>query len=1329
MPDGDRRGGRPAAQAQEPFSLGVPLATVHSTLPARDLRPQLHACLPSLLEQQLSTRPDAVAVVGAGQQLSYRELVRSSRQLAAHLTRLGVAADHCVGLFAEPAPDLVVGAWGILFAGAAYLPLSPEYPEDRLRYMIENSGTGVIVTQEPLRERLAAIAPRGTRIVTLDEARESAATTTAGPGGRPVPGSAAPIPGPRPDSLAYVIYTSGSTGKPKGVMIEHRSIVSQLRWLQTCGHLGTEVTILQKTPMSFDAAQWELLAVATGAKVVVGAPGSYRDPEALIATVNQHRVTALQGVPTLLQALLDTERLGSCGSLRRIFSGGEALSQRLARALLTELPDASLVNLYGPTETTINATACLVDPAALGDGAGSVPIGVPVDNTQCFILDEDRAPVDIGTTGELYIGGVQLARGYLNRPDLTEERFVPNPFVPTERLYRTGDLASWNPDGTITCAGRADNQVKLRGYRVELDEIAIAVEEHTWVRRAAAVVTDDQRTGFQQLVACVELNPREAALMDQGNHGGHHQSKASKLQVKAQLSDPGLRPAAALAGRAVLALPGRDGTAAQRAEAFGRKTYRFFDGGPVTRAELTRLLAPQPADGPAREPRDLGLDGLGELLRWFGQFRSAERLLPKYSYASPGALYATQLYLESDGLPGLPAGVHYYHPVAHTLVRIADATDTGGAGGGLRVHFLGRRQAIEPVYRNNIVEVLEFETGHMLGVFAEKLPGYGLAISPVGLLPEVRERLDVAAEDHYLGTFEIHRNDGRTLPDPTELYLQAHPGRIADLPAGHYHYRDGALTPLSDAVVERKHVIAINQSVYDRASFGITAVCTGGPDWLAYIALGAKLHRLQRNGLQLGLMSSGYSSKSGHPLPAARRIDEVLAAHGRATGPSYFFLGGKVSEEQIASEGMNEDAVHVKGPAEIIKDDLAAVLPDYMIPNRVLVLDELPLTANGKVDVKRLAAAEEVRAAGTGAPYVAPAGRHQTWLAQAWGQALKYDEVSAADEFFAAGGNSLIAVALVNRINREFGTRLPLQVVFEAPRLADLAARIEHDSGTPASRLVRLHDGAAPEDAGQPSDVAPVFCWPGLGGYPMNLRLLGQRAALGRPFYGVQAQGINAGEQPYPTVQQMAAADLAEIRRLQPAGPYRLWGYSFGARVAFETAWQLEQLGETVDQLLLICPGNPKVGAAAADRHGRTSDYANPAYLTILYSVFGGAISGPEVEQCLATARDEDGFVRFVHERIPALDEQLIRRITRIVRLTYEFDYNFRELSERRIQAPVTVLKAAGDDYSFIEGATGFAAAPPRVVELAGDHYGVLKQHGVGELVRAIRCAPALRSA
>ncbi|MGJ7905991.1 amino acid adenylation domain-containing protein [Actinopolyspora sp. H202] len=1255
----------------------------------------LGSCLPELLKQQAAVQPEAVAVADNSQHLSYRELTEASTRLAAHLNHLGVTTETRVGLYVEPSLELMTGAWGVLFAGGAYLPLSPEYPEDRLRYMIEDSGTKVIVTQGHLVERLVELAPQGTKIVTLDDAAECVST---------------PDQVPRSDNLAYVIYTSGSTGRPKGVMIEHRSLASQLRWMFSRGYLGKHTTVLQKTPMSFDAAQWEILAPACGGRVVMGAPGIYRDPELLNETIIEHEITTLQCVPTLLQALLETEEFRKCISLRWVFSGGEALSKQLARQLGDELPSVSLVNLYGPTECTINATAYSVDPATVDEGAGTVSIGTPVDNTQCFILDEEMAPVPIGETGELYIGGKQLARGYLHQPEMTEQRFVPSPFVPMERLYKTGDLAYWNSDGTIQFSGRVDNQVKLRGYRVELDEIALGIEEHTWVRRAAAICTEDPRTGFQDLVGCVQLNAKEAALMDQGNHGSHHQSKANKLQVKAQLSNPGLPEPNELVGLTTVDLLNEQPTTRQQREVFARKTYRFYEGGDVNAADIHELLRSRSVSDFSRNLEELTFAELGELLRWFGQFHSDERLLPKYAYASPGALYATRMYLEISGVAGLEPGVYYYHPAEHRLVRFGGATDSHEVR--LKIHFLGKQQAVEPVYKNNIREVLEFETGHMVGVFEEVLPEYGLAIRPLEYREPGKEELGAAAEDHYLGTFEIRPNDGVAQPEATEIYVQAHPGRIADLPAGQYRYGSGELELISDELVLGKHVIAINQQVYARASFAITAVSRAGEKWLEYISLGSKLHHLQRNDLSLGFMSSGYSSKTGFPLPSAQRMDDILTSCDIAPGPSYFFLGGRVSQEQIRSEGMYEDMVHMRGPAEIIKDDLAHFLPDYMIPNRIVLLDEMPLTANGKVDCKTLAASDELKPAETPGGYVAPETSTERWLAAEWGKVLKYEDVSMADDFFVCRGNSLIAVTLVNKINREFGTRLPFQIVFEYPKLADLAARIDDDSPQESSRLVPLHHGG---------DANPVFCWPGLGGYPMNLRLLAREAGMAGPFYGMQAHGINAGEEPYHTIREMAAADVAEIRRARPEGPYTLWGYSFGARVAFEAAWQLESSGERVENLLLICPGNPKVREIDGERHGRTASYDNPAYVTILFSVFAGAISGFELDRCLEATHDEESFVTFVHKLYPALEKQLIRRITRIVGETYEFEYSFRELTERQLDAPVTLFKASGDDYSFIEGSSGYSAAPPTVVELESDHYGVLKERGVHELVSAIR--------
>ncbi len=237
----------------------------------------------------------------------------------------------------------------------------------------------------------------------------------------------------------------------------------------------------------------------------------------------------------------------------------------------------------------------------------------------------------------------------------------------------------------------------------------------------------------------------------------------------------------------------------------------------------------------------------------------------------------------------------------------------------------------------------------------------------------------------------------------------------------------------------------------------------------------------------------------------------------------------------------------------------------------------------------------------------------------------------------------------------------------------------------------------------------------------MNLRLLADKININRPFYGVQAYGINQGEKPFPDLSEMAVEDIKELKRIQPVGPYTLWGYSFGARVAFEVAYQLEQSGEQVENLFLIAPGSPKVRTENEAIHGNQPIFSNQAYVTILFSVFAGSITGPALEECLKVTKDEDSFASFI-SRYKNLDLELVERIMKIVQQTYETKYTFRELAERQIIAPITIFKADGDDYSFIESHSGYSEKTPTVISLGVDHYSLLKITGICELVKAIHC-------
>jgi len=1252
-----------------------------------------------LFRKQVEQQPANTAISFKNKNVTFQELGERSLNLAIFLQQKNVSLDECVGLFVEPSVELMVGVWGILQSGAAYLPLSPEYPDDRLKYMLENSQCKIIVVQDELVERLSSLVADNVLLITFTQINNFHETNK-NPQDKMLTQQA------NLNNLAYVIYTSGSTGKPKGVMIEHKSIANQMDWLSTQFALNHKSVILQKTPMSFDAAQWEILAPCCGSRVVMGEPGMYKNPEKLVDTMIRHGVSMLQGVPTLLLALLDVEKFSQCFTLNKIFSGGEALSKHLAIELSEQLPHCSVINLYGPTECTINSSAHIFDARNSQNSADTVSIGSAIQNIQYYILDKDKQPVVLGSIGELYIAGIGLARGYLHRKDLTAERFITHCFdgdLASTTLYRTGDLAHWNEDGSVQYSGRVDNQVKLRGYRVELDEIKSIIETHDWVNNAAVFLKKNPYTGYQNLISMIELNPREAALMDQGNHDSHHQSKQSRSQVKMQLSNTGCRPDTELANKPTTNLPGKNPTKTQRELVFSRKSYRFYDGKKISVQDILNVLNSRVKHQEHISLSDLSYNNFGEILRYFGQYLSEKRLLPKYGYASPGALYATQMYIEISGIYNLTSGYYYYHPVHHQLVLITELKNTTTVQ--CKVHFIGKKSAIEPIYKNNILEVLEMEVGHMVGYFENILPTYGLSITPDDYLPNIADSLEVAQDDYYLGSFNIMSGSERVMADDVKVYVQAHPGKVSDLKAGTYLYENGDLTPTSNKIILKKHVIAINQSVYEKASFGISVLSTSNTEWLEYINLGRKLQSLQMNDFNIGFMSSGYSSKTGNNLPSAKRIKHIL---NEEVGPSYFFIGGTINNTQIQSDGMNEDLVHMKGPSEIIQDDLVKFLPTYMLPNTIKVIDKMPLTVNGKIDVKALL---KIETDCISEEHIEPTNDVERIVLDIWKKGLKRDSISINADFFELGGNSLIAVSVINKINSMLSCDLPLQIVFSSPTIKTLAHVITNKESDPVSRLVSF------QNKGKKN---PIYCWPGLGGYCMNLRLLAEKLGTNRAFFGVQAYGINTGETPYQTISEMAAKDIAMIKQNQGNGPYTLWGYSFGARVAFEACYQLEQAGDVVENLYLIAPGSPTVEVEQQRSEGNEATFTNKKFITILYSVFMGTIESKSLIECLKVVDTKEKFINFICRLNNQLETGLVMRIIEIVTMTFEFSYSFNELKQRQLKAPIKIIKATGDDYSFIENSAVFSLTEPVVEQLEANHYTMLKTTHIDQLVAVL---------
>ncbi|ASM04960.1 non-ribosomal peptide synthetase [Serratia marcescens] len=465
-----------AAQATLPIGEADMLTADDRALLARindTAHPVPATTLSQLLAQQAQATPDAPALADAHFSFTYRETREQVTALARQLVAQGVRPGDIVAVALPRSVFLSLALMAIVEAGAAYLPLDTGYPDERLAMMLEDAAPRLLITHPAQQARFA---DKG-EILLYDA--PLAADHAAG----------VAIAGPTPDHAAYIIFTSGSTGRPKGVLVGHQAIVNRLLWMQHQYPLGADDAVLQKTPCSFDVSVWEFFwPLMVGARLVMAPPEAHRDPQQLQQLIAQHRITTMHFVPSMLAAFVaaldDDAAVASCAALRQVFCSGEALPAELCR-LWQSRTAVPLHNLYGPTEAAVDVTWHPAYGEALAKVTGAnVPIGLPVWNTGLRILDARLRPVPPGVAGDLYLTGVQLAHGYLGRPDLTASRFVADPFGEGGRMYRTGDVARWLPDGAVEYLGRSDDQLKIRGQRIELSEIDHALLSLPGVRQA-----------------------------------------------------------------------------------------------------------------------------------------------------------------------------------------------------------------------------------------------------------------------------------------------------------------------------------------------------------------------------------------------------------------------------------------------------------------------------------------------------------------------------------------------------------------------------------------------------------------------------------------------------------------------------------------------------------------------------------------------------------------------------------------------------------------------------------------------------------------------------
>ncbi len=1003
-----------------------------------------------LFMEQAQRTPDHIALMdGNANQLSYDELNHQSHQLSYLLLSKGCHPDTIIAIQMERSLEMVISLLAILKSGAAYLPLDPDYPEDRIQYILSDSAVTLLLTTADL----APGCPTGIDII-----------NPLSPFSPPVPEIT--LPALHPETLAYVIYTSGSTGEPKGAMIAHAGIVNRLYWMQEAYPLTTDDRILQKTPYSFDVSLWEFFwPLIYGAQLIMAVPGGHKDCAYLKETIIRQRITTIHFVPSVLQVFLEEPGVAGIVSLKRVICSGEALPVEYVQRFFSIFKTVPLYNLYGPTEASVDVTAWTCLPHS---PYRQVPIGRPIANTRIFILDSYLNPVPIGVPGELHIGGIQLARGYLNRPQLTHDKFCGSP-----RIYKTGDLVRWLPDGVIEYLGRLDFQVKVRGFRIELGEIESRLREHPAIHDAVVLAAGEPNTtSSKKLVAYVV----PAADYWQ------HEPNLKTLDVFASLvsdwqgvfdetysadsphGDPSFNIIGWNSSYTGLPLPAEEmkqwvDSTCQRILSLAPR--RILEIGCGTGLFLFPLL-----------PHCLSYIGTDIAEHGLAFIRQQLATLPTHP---PVELW----HRSAEDFSGLADkhldlvilnSVVQYFPSATYLVDVLSQAALHIAPGG--AIFIGDVRSL-PLLKTFFASV----------EFAQAAP----AEKPSDLLPRVLAKLTAEQElvvDPRFFTALMTR-----VPQIERVQLLHKYGRFTnELSKFRYdvilHIRKNQNTPISEAPpasaildweLEKPSLAIMRQWLKERAAASPFLEIRNVTN--SRLSYDHQLLNWLTSSRQSGTVAQ-YRQFLAQHKPGGFEPDDflqlapemphhvsvVLSASGDAFTFDVIFqhpdyVSAALTTPSSCAPEKNPPHSYTNNPLlrkmavqfiPVWRDYLKESLPEYMVPAHFVLLETFPLTPNGKLDRETLPMYEPARAVlDQENPFLEPQNPTQQTLATLWKELLLLDKLSINDNFFFLGGDSINAIQLISRLNKR-GFNLSVRHLYQHMTVAQLAQFIDTHTESPA---------------------------------------------------------------------------------------------------------------------------------------------------------------------------------------------------------------------------------------------------------------------------------------
>jgi amino acid adenylation domain-containing protein len=1085
----------------------------------------------ALFERQAARAPDLPALAFDGRQLSYGELNRLADRLARRLRGLGVGPDSAVAVCFRRSLGMFVGILGVLKAGGAYVPLDPAAPPERLSYALEDTAASVLLTQRGL---APALPETRARVICLDDASLDDDTSADGVGVELAPAALAP------DDLAYVIYTSGSTGRPKGVMVSHAGLANTIhaRFAQT-GERGAG-TLLQMSYV-FDGSLLSIFCTLTqGGVLVIPREGQQADPAAAAELIAGHRIPHLYTVPSFYSLLLQQARPGQLDSLRVVTVGAEVCTPQLVERHLRALPRARLFNEYGPTEATVYCAAheCRAEDAA----RASVPVGRPTCNMQLYVLDRHLRPVPAGVSGGLYVGGPGLARGYLNHPKLTAESFIPHPFSrePGARLYRTGDLARREADGRVVFLGRLDSQVKLHGYRIELEEIEARLCEHGAVREAAAAVREEA-PGDSRLVAYLVADAGHEPTA--GDVREHLRARLPDYMVPSAFVFVGELPRTPTGKVDRRALPSPGGARPRLAQAYA-----------APHTALERLLAET-----WREI--LGVEQVGIHDNFFdlgGDSLRAAILVNKLQERLGDFVYVVALF-EAPTVAALAAYLtEHYSSAVSRLVGVGDvgaerstegecvpsATINPAALARVR-DVIGVAPAAPPPAIKNPAAVFVLSPPRSGSTLLRvMLAGHPSLFAPPELellsfntLAERREALSGKYSFWLEGTIralmEIKgcgMEEARQLMEECEARGLSVPQfyRLVQEWIGERRLVDKTPSYALDLEVLRRAEACFDGALYVhllRHPYGMIRSFEEAKLEQVFFRYRHSFSRRELAEL-IWLVSQQNIGEFLETVPAARqhrlRFEELVSQPREALEGLCDFLGLEFHPAMVEpyrhTEGRMTDGIH----------PLSQMLGD-----------------------------------------------------------VKFHQHTRIDAAVAERWRGQTAADPLSELTRDAAEALGYQSEQTNKQTTPHAGPVKSTATSPL--LVAI----------QPQgDLPPFFCVHPVGGSPFCYLDLSRRLGPDQPFYGLRARDLTRGGEPHADVETMAADYVEAVRAVQPSGPYRLGGWSLGGIVAFEMARQLRARGEGVAALVMFDSYAPELlGDEFHPRAGGTPqeyDDANP---------------------------------------------------------------------------------------------------------------------------------------